>query len=127
MLSNPQVARIHRRRKALGLTMPDLLARFADALRRAGSVHTTAAAKMRLDRVLNPRMRKPVSEETKRALARALEWTLEELEQSVEGERGRRSPQRHQELREVARALRSQAERLASLASRLAGIEKTHH
>lgn len=82
-ISDAQVARLESRQKALGLTRATLLLRFEEALKRSGSVHTEAAAKMRLDRVLNRRMRRPMSEGTKSALAQALDWTIPQLERAI--------------------------------------------
>jgi len=57
-----------------------MLQKFEDALQREGCVHSLGSAKMRLDRVLNPRLRRRVSETTLMALAHALSWTLLDLE-----------------------------------------------
>lgn len=84
ILSDAQVDRLEVRRKLLGLTRAGLLSRFEEALQREGCVHTLGAAKMRLDRVLNPRLRRPASEATLLALARTLDWTLPELESALE-------------------------------------------
>lgn len=81
--TNAQVARIEARRRALGLTMQPFVEKFALALKGLGCNQTSASAKMRLDRVLNPRMRKPVSETTKAALAQTLGWSLQEFEEIV--------------------------------------------
>jgi DNA-binding NarL/FixJ family response regulator len=40
---------------------------------------------MRLDRVLNPKMRRPITEVTQIALAQALEWSLRDFEETVLG------------------------------------------
>jgi hypothetical protein len=45
---------------------------------------------MRVDRVFYPRMRCPISETTKVALAQALEWTLLEFEKAIGMENGAR-------------------------------------
>jgi hypothetical protein len=84
MLSNAQVARLETRRKMLGLSRAGLLKRFEAALQREGCVHTLSSAKMRLDRVLNPRLRRPATEPTLMALASALEWTFPELEAELQ-------------------------------------------
>ncbi len=83
MLSDLQVAQIELRRKALGLTTSVLLQRFAAALKTSGCNQTISSAKMRLDRVINPRMRRPISDETKNALARALDWDFQEFDTKV--------------------------------------------
>jgi hypothetical protein len=82
-LSDAQVARLEARRKALGLTRAALLRKFEEALKKDGCIHTEAAAKMRLDRVLNPRLRRAISEETKVALAVALDWKIAEFESAI--------------------------------------------
>jgi len=83
-LSNAQVARLEERQKALGLTQPELLARFDAALKNAGCVYDgIGAAKMRLDRVFNPRMRRGISEGTKAAVAHALGWNVPEFEAAI--------------------------------------------
>lgn len=82
-LNDAQIKRLELRRKILGLTRADLLHRFEEALRRQGCVHTLGAARMPLDRVFNPRLRRPTSEATLVALASALEWTLLELESEL--------------------------------------------
>jgi hypothetical protein len=83
-LSDAQVARLEYRRKALGYSRGALLLRFEEALQRDGYVHSLASAKMRLDRVVNPYLRRPVSEATLLALAAALDWTLPELEAAIQ-------------------------------------------
>ena len=85
LLSDAQVARIQRRlQEELGLTSAQFLARFKEALREdTGVVQSHAAAKMRLDRVFYRRMRRRTSDTTKLALARALDWTLLELEKAI--------------------------------------------
>jgi len=87
LLSDAQVARLQRRlQKELGLTSAQFLARFKQALREdTGFVQSHAAAKMRLDRVFYPRMRTRTSDTTKLALARALDWTLLQLENAIAG------------------------------------------
>jgi hypothetical protein len=82
-LTDAQIQQLELRRKMLGRTRTDLLHRFEEALRGQGCVHTLAAARMRLDRVLNPRLRRPTSEATLIALASALGWTLLELEAAL--------------------------------------------
>jgi len=83
-LSDARVARLEDRRKTLGLSRRALLLRFEEALQRDGYVHSLASAKMRLDRVVNPYLRRPVSEATLLALASALDWTLPELEGAIQ-------------------------------------------
>ena len=134
-LSDAQVVRLETRRKMLGLSRAGLLVRFEESLQREGCVHTLASAKMRLDRVLNPRLRRPVSEGTLLALAEALDWSLLELESALQltetynGERapghrrnGRTRRSRAMTAREIAFALlllfqtlpRSQAEEISA-------------
>jgi hypothetical protein len=132
-LSDLQVAQLERRRIGLSLTRPMLLERFAQALKEAGCVHTAAAAKMRLDRIFNPRMRRPVSESTKAALATALEWNLRQLETALAPRPGQphngsdimpdtasRSAMRHlaRDLMMTARTLQASARKLESLAAK---------
>jgi len=85
-LSDAQVARLDTHRKTLGLTRRALLQKFEEALKKNGCIHTEAAAKMRLDRILNRRMRRPMSEETQASLAAAFECSVPQLE-AVMGER----------------------------------------
>lgn len=54
-------------------------------------MHTFASARMRLDRVLNPRLRRPTSEATLIALAAALDWTFLDLEAALKITESRRS------------------------------------
>ena len=68
----------------LGLSRAGLLKRFEAALQREGCVHTLSSAKMRLDRVLNPRLRRPATEPTLMALASALEWSFPQLEAELQ-------------------------------------------
>jgi hypothetical protein len=82
-LSDAQVAQLQERRKRLGLSPGALLHKFEAALQREGCVHSLASAKMRLDRVLNPYLRRPVTEATLAALAAGLSWTLIELETAL--------------------------------------------
>ncbi len=82
-LSNEQVRRIERRRQELGLTRAGFLYKFEEALRALGCVHTIEAAKMRLDRVLNPRMRRPTTDDTKMALAAALGWNVAQFDSAI--------------------------------------------
>ena len=130
-LSDAEVARVEKRRKALNLTDADLVARFAAALKTAGCVHAIGSAKMRLDRVINPRMRRPVSDSTKLALARALEWKVEEFDrhiqrlprtaQTTETAQFSTAGATRSELERVADLLCAQAEVLRSIASTLPG------
>jgi hypothetical protein len=84
LLSDAQVARIQRRQKEIGLTSAQFLGRFKEALKEeTGVVQSHSAVKMRLDRIFYSRMRRPMSETTKLALARTLEWTLLELEKAI--------------------------------------------
>jgi hypothetical protein len=48
-----------------------------------GVVQSHSAVKMRLDRIFYSRMRRPLSETTKLALARALGWTLLEFAEAI--------------------------------------------
>lgn len=84
MLSDAQVAQLETRRKMLGLSRSALLLKFEAALQREGCVHALSSAKMRLDRVLNPHLRRPASETTLLALATALDWTLPQLEEEMQ-------------------------------------------
>lgn len=56
-----------------------------------GVVQSHSAVKMRLDRVFYSRMRRPLSETTKLALARTLGWTLLEFEEAIAGRNGDRT------------------------------------
>lgn len=95
LLSDAQVARIQRRQKKLGLTSAQLLGRFKEALKEDKEVvQSHAAAKMRLDRVFYSRMRRRISDTTKVALARALEWTVLEFDEAIAGENGDRPRKR---------------------------------
>jgi hypothetical protein len=80
LLSDRQVALLETRRRALGLSGLALLERFELALSSKFGCPTRSTARMRLDRVLHRTMRRPTSEATRLALARALDWRLEELE-----------------------------------------------
>lgn len=85
LLSHVQVQRIKDRQKQLGLTSAQFFDRFKEALSElAGPMQSDAAVKMRLDRVFYSRMRTPLSENTKIALARALDLSLPEFEQTLE-------------------------------------------
>lgn len=83
ILTDAQAALLQERRKRLGLSRSMLLQKFEAALQREGCVHSLASAKMRLDRVLNPYLRRPATEATLTALAAALSWTLLELEAAL--------------------------------------------
>ena len=83
LLTDTQVALLQQRRRELGFSPQTLLARFLEGLERDGGVLAPASARMRLGRVLNPRLRLPASEGTLLALAWALEWTLAELETAL--------------------------------------------
>jgi hypothetical protein len=63
---------------------------FDEGLRRDGINLADNSLRMRLDRVLNPRLRCPTTEQTLRALGWALEWSIVELEAKLE-EAGARS------------------------------------
>jgi hypothetical protein len=134
LLSDAQVARLEKRRKELNLTRDELLQRFDRALRATGCVYDdVGAAKMRLDRVFNSRMRKPISERTKAALAHALDLTLVQFEQTISGKeqtttiatkalskiRGHESHALVDEMRTHAAELKSHARRLETLARTL--------
>src|SRR5947207_3397133 len=84
VLSDGQVERLEIRRQNLGLTRAELLDRFETALKSSGCVHTEEAAKMRLERVFNPRIRRPVSECTKLALATALHWNFAQFQRAID-------------------------------------------
>lgn len=129
-LSDAQVVRFEKRRKALNLTRDELLERFDRALRAAGGVYDMAAAKMRLDRVFNSRMRRPISERTKAALAAALDLTLEEFDDliAIKGKQTAKASRKTRsgdssalanEMRTHAVELKSHARRLESLARTL--------
>lgn len=128
LLSQRQVTQLEKRRKSLGLTRTVVLERFARALKAAGWIHTQAAAKMRLDRVFNPRMRRPTSEATKAALACALDWTLSELESAIQvkgrhpEERARGSLLSSSALKSVARDLIVTARKLEAGARKLESL-----
>ena len=96
LLSDAQVARIQRRKKECGLTSEQFLGRFKEALKEiTGVVQSHSAVKMRLDRVFYSRMRRPLSDTTKLALAHTLGWTLLEFEEAIAGEnRDRRRERR---------------------------------
>lgn len=79
------MAPLEARGKELGLSRRSLLERFGAALKSDGIAPAPNSVKMRLDRVLNPRMRCPTSDETLLALAIALEWTFLDLEAVLEG------------------------------------------
>lgn len=126
------VEKIEQRRKSLNLTRGDLLSRFADALTNAAGARASGSAKMRLDRVLNPRMRRPVSDGTKAALANALRWTLAEFDQHVLraakptcSKRGQKTTEEREETRQLCTAvksLESVAMSLTETSARLAAI-----
>src|SRR5436190_21477918 len=82
-LSNAQVALLESRRKTLGLTRMMLLHRFEETLKKGGCIHTDKAVEMRLNRIFNRRMRRPMSEETEMALAAALDWSVPEFESAI--------------------------------------------
>jgi hypothetical protein len=68
------------------------VARFKASRLQGHVVQSHSDVKMRLDRVFYSRMRRPTTETTKVALARALEWTLLELEKAIaEKNNGRRN------------------------------------
>lgn len=97
LLSDAQVARIKDRQKELGLTTEQFFQRFKEALKElTGAVQSDSAVKMRLDRIFYSRMRCPMSETTKLALARTLDWTLLGFEKAIAEKRNmrRRSKQR---------------------------------
>ncbi len=80
LVTEAHVSRIEARRKTVGMTREQLRQRFDQALKFG---HTPEAARMRLDRVLNTKMRRPMSDTTKAALAEALGWTTDEFEREV--------------------------------------------
>ena len=83
ILSASQVARLEKRRKELRLTRAKFVEKFDSAAKAAGCITTVWALRMRLDRVFNPKMRRPLSEPTKVALAQALDWTDAEFEKEL--------------------------------------------
>ena len=85
MLTDGQVAILEAQRKALGLSQRAFRAKgVGPTLKNEGCVHSDNSVKMRIDRVINARMRCPTSEETLLAIATALEWTLLELEAALD-------------------------------------------
>ena len=91
LLSDAQVARIQRQQKKLGLTSDQFLERFKEALKeKTGVVQSHSAVKMRLDRIFYSRMRRPLSETTKLALAHTLGGTLREFEKAIAGKNNSR-------------------------------------
>ena len=96
LLSDAQVAAIQRRKKDCGLTSEQFVGRFKEALKEiTGVVQSHAAVKMRLDRVFYSRMRRRLSDTTKLALARTLEWSLLDFDKAIAGKNGvRRSKRR---------------------------------
>jgi hypothetical protein len=91
LLSDLQVERIKDRQKELGLTSKEFFDRFKSALTELnGPVQSDAAVKMRLDRVFYKKMRRPTTETTKLALARALDLTLVGFEETIAMENGAR-------------------------------------
>ena len=95
LLSDAQVARIQRRQKERGLTSDQFLGRFKEALKEiTGVVQSDSAVRMRLDRVFYSRMRRPLSETTKLALAKTLGWTLPEFDEAIAGVNGDRRRER---------------------------------
>ena len=126
-LSDAQVARLETRRQALGLTREKLLEKFDHGLKGTGYVYDgIAAAKMRLDRVFNRRMRRPISESTKTALAHALDWTIPQLEKAIrvksDGLKGKKGRRQGNEISEIARDLGDVARRLEAIARKLKGL-----
>lgn len=83
-LTAEQITLIERRRKSLGLTREKFLAKFTSSLNAVTGIATSASTvKMRLDRALNAKMSCPVSDTTKVALARALDWSVNEFERVI--------------------------------------------
>ena len=129
-LSDAHVAELDARRRALNLSPEQLLDGVAQALRSAGYNHSESAVKKRLDRVFNPRMRRPISESTKSALAHALEWTIPQLEgairvssDEVRKKRAARGKGSVAGISEIARDLDDVARRLARVARKLRRLE----
>ncbi len=89
MLTDAQVAMLELHRKALELSLPSFRLRFDEALQRDGIHLAENSVRMRLDRVLNPRLRCPTTEQTLMALARALGMSILELEAKLEEADGR--------------------------------------
>ena len=85
MLSDAEVALLEARRKALDLSLPRFRERFDEGLRRDGVNLADNSVRMRLDRVLNPRLRRPATEQTLRALA----WALRVVAPGAGSEAGR--------------------------------------
>jgi hypothetical protein len=98
VLRDNQVAKLEEQRKALGLSRPCLLQKFEQALSSEGAVHTLGAAKMRLDRVFNSRLRRAVTEPTLIALASALDWSFLELEEALGLNKGNPAGEKGMEL-----------------------------
>jgi hypothetical protein len=124
-LSNAQVAELESRRKTLGLTRATFLRKFESALRDAGCIHTDAAVKMRLNRVFNPRMRRPMSEETEIALAVALDWNLSQLEHAIGIASEVMGKQKVMEKKPSHRLMAKMTRELADAAVRLQQIART--
>lgn len=124
-LSNAQVAELESRRKVLGLTRATLLHKFEEALKKCGCIHTDEAVKMRLDRVFNPRMRRPMSEETEGALAAALDWSIPQLESAmgVGSDAARQNPAMNGKI--PSKTLAEMSRELADAAIRLQKIVRT--
>lgn len=85
ILTDAQVALLEARRRSLGLSLPNLRARFARALGADGAFASKSTIRTRLNRVIKVRMRCPTSEETLIALAVSLEWSIVELEAELDG------------------------------------------
>jgi len=117
-LTDVQVERIAARLQALNLTREQLLDRFEEALRTAGSPFMErSAVKMRLYRALRLRQRGPLSESTKAALAAALGWGMAEFEKEVLGHTvAPLARPNEKELAETTRDLTRIVQRLRALA-----------
>lgn len=138
-LSDAQVAQLEAHRKTLGLTQRALLQKFEEALNKDGCIHTPAAGKMRLDRVFNRRMRRPMSEDTKSALAAALDWSVPQLESAIgpgsgdmRRSRATKAPGRAvsgcaRDLLDVTRRLQIIQQKLQALARKDRNPARRHH
>ena len=116
-----QVAQLIARQKDLGLTRLQLIDRFAAALKDCGAVHSPSAAKMRFDRVFNPRMRRPMSDSTKCALARALNWSINDFEKVLQGN-GASSDGSGSNVSDLVATLRANARKLQEDARKLESL-----
>jgi hypothetical protein len=91
-LSDVQITQLEERRRILGLTQAALREKFDCALKATGCVLNDGALKARFNRVFNRRMRRPITEENKIALARALDWTVSQFDDEMRNKRGGAEP-----------------------------------